>query len=81
MATVVLGIEIRRYRVYNIWRSQLRLLEEYVVPNVYDSERRRVSYCGTTWNGRAQATAPGVWHHRRGFGRVVSQTLYSHQRL
>lgn len=33
MVTVFLGIEARRYRVYDIWRSRIRLLEENVFAN------------------------------------------------
>lgn len=38
MVTVFLGIETRRYRVYDIWRSRVRILEENVFANVLDSE-------------------------------------------
>jgi len=38
MVTVFLGIEARRYRVYDIWRSRVRLLEENVFANALDPE-------------------------------------------
>lgn len=38
MVTVFLGIETRRYRVYDIWRSRVRVLEENVFANALDSE-------------------------------------------
>jgi uncharacterized membrane protein len=38
MVTVFLGIEARRYRVYDIWRSRVRLLEENVFSNALDPE-------------------------------------------
>ena len=38
MLTVFLGIEARRYRVYDIWRSRVRLLEENVFANALDPE-------------------------------------------
>jgi len=38
MVTVFLGIETRRYRVYDIWRSRVRILKENVFANVLDSE-------------------------------------------
>jgi uncharacterized membrane protein len=38
MVTVFLGIEARRYRVYDIWRSRVRVLEENVFANALDSE-------------------------------------------
>lgn len=38
MVTVFLGIETRRYRVYDIWRSRVRILEENVFANMLDSE-------------------------------------------
>jgi uncharacterized membrane protein len=38
MITVFLGIEARRYRVYDIWRSRVRLLEENVFANALDSD-------------------------------------------
>jgi len=38
MVTVFLGIEARRYRTYDIWRSRVRLLEENVFANALDSE-------------------------------------------
>jgi uncharacterized membrane protein len=38
MVTVFLGIEVRRYRVYDIWRSRVRILEENVFANALDSE-------------------------------------------
>lgn len=38
MITVFLGIEVRRYRVYDIWRSRVRLLEENVFANALDPE-------------------------------------------
>jgi uncharacterized membrane protein len=34
MVTVFLGIEARRYRIYDIWRSRVRLLEENVFAEV-----------------------------------------------
>jgi uncharacterized membrane protein len=38
MVTVFLGIEARRYRVYDIWRSRVRLLEENMLANALDPE-------------------------------------------
>ncbi|SDJ39918.1 Uncharacterized membrane protein [Halovenus aranensis] len=38
MVTVFLGIEARRYRVYDIWRSRVRVMEENVFANALDSE-------------------------------------------
>lgn len=38
MVTVFLGIEARRYRVYDIWRSRIRILEENVFANALDPE-------------------------------------------
>ena len=38
MLTVFLGIETRRYRIYDIWRSRVRLLEENVFANALDPE-------------------------------------------
>jgi uncharacterized membrane protein len=38
MVTVFLGIEARRYRVYDIWRSRVRILEENVFANSLDPE-------------------------------------------
>jgi uncharacterized membrane protein len=38
MVTVFLGIEARRYRTYDIWRSRVRLLEENVFANALDPE-------------------------------------------
>lgn len=38
MVTVFLGIEARRYRVYDVWRSRVRLLEENVFANALDPE-------------------------------------------
>jgi uncharacterized membrane protein len=38
MVTVFLGIEARRYRIYDIWRSRVRLLEENVFANALDTE-------------------------------------------
>lgn len=38
MVTVFLWIEVRRYRVYDIWRSRVRLLEENVFANALDPE-------------------------------------------
>ncbi|MFQ3283781.1 MAG: putative membrane protein [Natronomonas sp.] len=38
MMTVFLLIEARRYRVYDIWRSRVRILEENVFANALDSE-------------------------------------------
>jgi len=38
MVTVFLGIEGRRYRVYDIWRSRVRILEENVFANALDPE-------------------------------------------
>jgi uncharacterized membrane protein len=38
MVTVFLGIEGRRYRVYDIWRSRVRLLEENVFANALEPE-------------------------------------------
>lgn len=38
MVTVFLGIEGRRYRVYDIWRSRVRILEENVFSNALDPE-------------------------------------------
>jgi uncharacterized membrane protein len=37
MVTVFLGIEVRRYRVYDIRRSRVRVLEENVFANALDS--------------------------------------------
>lgn len=36
MVTVFLSIEVRRYRVYDIWRSRIRILEENVFANALD---------------------------------------------
>ncbi len=36
MVTVFLGIEARRYRMYDIWRSRVRLLEENVFANALE---------------------------------------------
>lgn len=38
MITVFLGIEARRYRMYDIWRSRVRILEENVFANALDPE-------------------------------------------
>jgi len=38
MVTVFLGIESRRYRTYDIWRSRVRLLEENVFANALEPE-------------------------------------------
>jgi uncharacterized membrane protein len=38
MVVVFLGIEARRYRTYDIWRSRVRLLEENVFANALDPE-------------------------------------------
>ncbi|MGM0397663.1 MAG: DUF2270 domain-containing protein [Halobacteriota archaeon] len=38
MLSVFLGIEVRRYRIYDIWRSRVRLLEENVFANALDSD-------------------------------------------
>lgn len=38
MVTVFLTIETRRYRVYDIWRSRVRLLEENVFANALDPD-------------------------------------------
>jgi uncharacterized membrane protein len=38
MVTVFLWIESRRYRIYDIWRSRVRLLEENVFANTLDAE-------------------------------------------
>lgn len=38
MVTVFLGIEARRYRTYDIWRSRVRLLEENVFANALEPE-------------------------------------------
>jgi uncharacterized membrane protein len=38
MVTVFLRIEARRYRVYDIWRSRVRILEENVFANSLDPE-------------------------------------------
>jgi len=38
MVSVFLGIESRRYRVYDIWRSRVRLIEENVFANALDSD-------------------------------------------
>jgi len=38
MVTVFLGIEVRRYRVYDIWRSRVRILEENVFANALEPE-------------------------------------------
>lgn len=38
MVAVFLGIEARRYRTYDIWRSRVRLLEENVFANALDPE-------------------------------------------
>ncbi|MFC4408527.1 DUF2270 domain-containing protein [Haloarchaeobius iranensis] len=38
MVTVFLGIEARRYRTYDIWRSRVRLLEENVFANALDPD-------------------------------------------
>ncbi|WP_053948594.1 DUF2270 domain-containing protein [Halolamina sediminis] len=38
MVTIFLWIEVRRYRVYDIWRSRVRLLEENVFANALDPE-------------------------------------------
>ena len=37
MLLVFLGIEARRYRTYDIWRSRVRMLEENVFANALDS--------------------------------------------
>lgn len=36
--TVFLGIEARRYRVYDVWRSRVRLLEENVFANALEPD-------------------------------------------
>jgi len=36
MLVVFLGIEARRYRIYDVWRSRVRLLEENVFANALD---------------------------------------------
>ncbi|ACV12421.1 conserved hypothetical protein [Halorhabdus utahensis DSM 12940] len=38
MLVVFLGIEARRYRIYDVWRSRVRLLEENVFANALDPE-------------------------------------------
>ncbi|NHX35942.1 MULTISPECIES: DUF2270 domain-containing protein [Halolamina] len=38
MLAIFLWIEVRRYRVYDIWRSRVRLLEENVFANALDPE-------------------------------------------
>lgn len=38
MLTVFLGIETRRYRMFDVWRSRVRLLEENVFANALDPE-------------------------------------------
>lgn len=38
MLSVFLGIETRRYRMFDIWRSRVRLLEENVFANALDPE-------------------------------------------
>mgnify|MGYP000421626903 CR=1 FL=1 len=38
MVTIFLWIESRRYRMYDIWRSRVRLLEENVFANALDPE-------------------------------------------
>jgi uncharacterized membrane protein len=38
MVAVFLGIEARRYRIYDVWRSRVRLLEENVFANALDPE-------------------------------------------
>ncbi|PAU82718.1 hypothetical protein CK500_14070 [Halorubrum salipaludis] len=38
MLAVFLGIEARRYRMYDVWRSRVRLLEENVFANALDPE-------------------------------------------
>lgn len=38
MVSVFLGIEARRYRIYDIWRSRVRLLEENVLANALDAD-------------------------------------------
>jgi len=38
MVTVFLAIEARRYRVYDIWRSRVRILEENVFANALEPE-------------------------------------------
>ena len=38
MVTVFLGIEVRRYRVSDIWRSRVRILEENVFANAPEPE-------------------------------------------
>lgn len=38
MVTVFLGIESRRYRVYDVWRSRVRLLEENVLANALEPD-------------------------------------------
>jgi len=38
MLTVFLSIEARRYRIYDVWRSRVRLLEENVFANALDPE-------------------------------------------
>ncbi|WP_423995522.1 DUF2270 domain-containing protein [Halorubrum trapanicum] len=38
MLTVFLGIETRRYRTFDVWRSRVRLLEENVFANALDPE-------------------------------------------
>lgn len=38
MLSVFLGIEVRRYRIYDVWRSRVRLLEENVFANALDPE-------------------------------------------
>ncbi|ACM57555.1 DUF2270 domain-containing protein [Halorubrum lacusprofundi] len=38
MLTVFLSIEARRYRIYDVWRSRVRILEENVFANALDPE-------------------------------------------
>ncbi|MFB6134765.1 MAG: DUF2270 domain-containing protein [Halanaeroarchaeum sp.] len=38
MVTVFLGIEVRRYRMFDIWRSRVRLYEENVFANALDPD-------------------------------------------
>lgn len=36
MVTVFLGIESRRYRMYDVWRSRIRIMEENIFANALD---------------------------------------------
>lgn len=39
LVTIFLGVEERRYRAYDVWRSRVRMLEEELFAQLFDSDR------------------------------------------